>query len=386
MIHATPTLGPEEEAALGQIQEIRGSLRFYVAEPRRWMGPVRRVLSARAIQGSNSIEGYDVSVEDAVAAIQGNEPADAAAENWKAVTNYQRALTYVLQLAKDEHFTYTPSLLKSLHFMMTEYSLDAGPGLWRPGPIWVRNDESGEVVYEAPEADQVPALIDELVAQLTDNSDAVPTVRGAMAHLNLVMVHPFRDGNGRMARCLQTLVLAREGILAPEFSSIEEYLGRNTARYYGMLAEAGQGRWNPSYDARVWVRFCLEAHFIQASRVLRRIKESERVSEETGALVAEHGLPDRAVAALFDAALGLRIRNPSYRAAVTDWGDEGISEQVATKDLGLIVRSGLLAKKGTKRGTYYIAAEPLLDVRKRTRSGRTPIDAEGLFTPAAAAR
>ena len=345
------------------------------------MGPIRRVLSARAIQGSNSIEGYDVSVEDAVAAIQGNEPAEAGVENWKAVTGYRRALTYVLQLAQDEHFVYTPSLLKSLHFMITEYSADAGPGLWRPGPNWVRNEESGEVVYEAPEPDQVPALVDELVAQLAEDSDTVPSVRGAMAHLNLVMVHPFRDGNGRMARCLQTLVLAREGILAPEFSSIEEYLGRNTARYYEILAAVGQGRWNRSYDARVWVRFCLEAHFIQASSVLRRIEESERISEEIDVLIARHGLPGRVVAALFDATLGLRIRNPSYRAAVTGWDDEEISVQVATKDLGLIVRSGLLAKKGMKRGTYYIAAKPLVDLRKKIRSGRTPIDTEGLFTP-----
>ncbi len=43
--------------------------------------------------------------------------------------------------------------------------------------------------------------------------------------LNLVLIHPFRDGNGRMARCLQTLVLAREGMVSPIFASIEEYLG-----------------------------------------------------------------------------------------------------------------------------------------------------------------
>jgi Fic family protein len=49
-----------------------------------------------------------------------------------------------------------------------------------------------------------------------------------MAHLNLVMIHPFRDGNGRMARCLQSVVLAREGVLSPVFMSVEEYLGRNT--------------------------------------------------------------------------------------------------------------------------------------------------------------
>ena len=78
-------------------------------------------------------------------------------------------------------------------------------------------------------------------------------IRAAMAHLNLVMIHPFRDGNGRMARCLQTLVLAREGILSPEFSSIEEYLGRNTQAYYDVLADAGAGHWQPERDARPWV-------------------------------------------------------------------------------------------------------------------------------------
>ena len=52
-----------------------------------------------------------------------------------------------------------------------------------------------------------------------------------MAHLNLAMIHPFSDGNGRLARCLQTLLLAREQIVSPVFSSIEEYLGQNTQAY-----------------------------------------------------------------------------------------------------------------------------------------------------------
>ncbi|NIA03686.1 MAG: hypothetical protein GWP12_04075 [Nitrospirae bacterium] len=77
-----------------------------------------------------------------------------------------------------------------------------------------------------------------LVAALNEDVSDIPSmVRAGMAHLNLVMVHPFKDGNGRMARALQTLVLARERILAPQFSSIEEYLGRNTPAYYGVLAE-----------------------------------------------------------------------------------------------------------------------------------------------------
>lgn len=186
-------------------------------------------------------------------------------------------MTYVLQLAKDQHFGYTAALIRSLHFMMTEYSLDAGPGLWRLGPIWVRNDATGEIVYEAPEHTEVPDRIEDLVGQLREDQDTGAMVRGAMAHLNLVMVHPFRDGNGRMARCLQTLVLVREGILYKEFCSIEEYLGRNTGAYYDMLRQVGQGRWRPENDARPWIRFCLEAHCIQAASVLRRVRESEQM-------------------------------------------------------------------------------------------------------------
>ena len=66
-----------------------------------------------------------MSVEDALAAIGGEEPTDAREEDWNAVSGYRRAMTYVLQLAQDEHFEYTPQILRSLHFMMTEYTLDA---------------------------------------------------------------------------------------------------------------------------------------------------------------------------------------------------------------------------------------------------------------------
>ncbi|EQD70871.1 filamentation induced by cAMP protein Fic, partial [mine drainage metagenome] len=52
-----------------------------------------------------------------------------------------------------------------------------------------------------------------------------------------------------MARALQTLVLAREGILDPTFSSIEEYLGHNTQGYYAVLGAVGQSEWHPEHDA-----------------------------------------------------------------------------------------------------------------------------------------
>jgi Fic family protein len=381
MIYEIPEVDESERAALDQIEALRRQLRLYLVEPRRWVGVVRRVLSARAIQGSNSVEGYDVSVEDAIAAIEGDDPVEASTEDWNAVTGYRRAMTYVLQLAQDEHFEYSASLLRSLHFMMTEHSLDASPGLWRPGAIWIRNDATGEVVYEAPDAEELPTLIEELVKQLTTERAIPAMIRAAMAHLNLAMIHPFRDGNGRMARCLQTLVLAREGILVPEFSSIEEHLGANTQKYYAVLGDVGRGQWNPHHDARPWIRFCLEAHYIQATSVLRRVKESERVWFEIEDLVNEYRLPARSLGALFEATIGLRLRNSSYRATVQN-GWDTISTQVASLDLRSLVQAGLLEQKGKKRGTYYLAAGPLRDIRVRLIKGRQPVDTSRLFDSA----
>lgn len=380
MIYRTPEPQAEEQHALQRIDGLRSQLRYYVAERRRWVGSVRRVLSARAIQGSNSIEGYHVSVEDAIAAIEGEEPETAAGVDRQAVEGYRRAMTYVIQLAADEHFEYTSALIRSLHFMMTEYALGTSPGRWRPGPIWVRNDASGDVVYEAPPEAEVPGLVAALMAEMNADTETPAMIRGAMAHLNLVMIHPFRDGNGRMSRCLQTLVLAREQILAQELCSIEEYLGRNTDSYYRVLTDVGHGKWQPLGDARPWVRYCLSAHYIQAVSVLRRIRESERMWIELDGLRARHGLHDRVMAALLDAAIGLRVRNGGYRSGLRHWGEE-ISIPTATTDLRALVQASLLSQHGQKRGTYYTAAPVVAELAARVRSERRPIIVTDLFTP-----
>jgi len=182
-----------------------------------------------------------------------------------------------------------------------------------------------------------------------------------MAHLNLVMVHPFSDGNGRMARCLQTLVLAREGILESEFSSIEEYLGRNTQEYYDVLAMVGMGHWSPRNDARQWLDFSLTAHHTQATTLLRRTKETDRVWSELEQLIKVRGLPERVIYALSDATFGYKVRNATYR------GIAEIADAVASRDLKLLVDAGLLLPAGEKRGRAYVASGILKKIRERTR-------------------
>lgn len=360
MLFLPPTLDASERSVLDQIDQLKKSL-AYSLPPRRWGGLLRRTTFARAVRGSNSIEGYQVTVDDALAAVEGEEPLDATTETWLAVSGYRLAMTYVLQKAADPAFSVSVELLQSLQFMMLSYDLNRKPGRWRPGAVFVRDEESGTVVYEAPPADLVPPLVDELIGTLHPPSGEVPLlIQAAMAHLNLVMIHPFADGNGRMARCLQTLVLARSGTLSPTFSSIEEYLGRNTREYYDVLAAVGAGSWQPRRDTRPWIRFCLTAHFRQASTLLRRSRQLERIWNELEIEVGRRKLPERCILALVDATTGLRVRNSTYRVAAE------VSDGAAARDLKVLVEAGLLVAQGEKRGRYYVAAPTLQELRHRT--------------------
>lgn len=353
----TPDLSPEELDVVSRIEGLRAALRYQVAQtPRRWTGSLRRVTFARAIQGSNTIEGYNVTLADAMAVAEGEEPLDAAGETARAVEGYRDAMTYVLQLAGAPHFRYSEGLLNALHFMMLGHDMARGPGLLRTGPVFVQHEPSGRIVYEGPDAERVPGLMDDLMAGLNRAGSTPAMVRAAMAHLNLAMIHPYRDGNGRMARILQSLVLSQDGILAAEFSSIEEYLGKNTQDYYDVLAEVGAGGWHPERDARPWVRFCLTAHFRQAQRLLRRVRQAERLWALLEAEARRLGIPDRAVLALFDAAQRFRVSNRVYREHAD------LSEHAGGRDLRRMADAGLLEPRGEKRGRYYVATPRLLSL------------------------
>src|SRR6266446_6666894 len=177
MLFRTPNLIQREHKVVEEILTIRDSLKYALSSTHRWVGVLRRNTFARAIQGSNSIEGYNVTADDAIAAVEGEEPLKAASETWAAIMGYRGAMTYVLQLANDPHFSYSNGLIRSLHFMMLNYDLNKYPGRWRPGPIFVRNEQSGERVYEGPDAELVPGLMKEFVQQLNGETSRPFIVR-----------------------------------------------------------------------------------------------------------------------------------------------------------------------------------------------------------------
>ncbi len=133
---------------------------------------------AHSVQGSNSIEGYLATLDDVAAAVDDEPTLGASEETEQALHGYRDAMTYVLQVAQDPSATIDASLLKALHFMMLRHDLALRPGRWRAGFVGVHDERSGELVYHAPDAERVPALIEAMLDRPDRRRAAAAGARG----------------------------------------------------------------------------------------------------------------------------------------------------------------------------------------------------------------
>jgi Fic family protein len=188
-----------------------------------------------------------------------------------------------------------------------------------------------------------------------------------MAHLHLVSVHPFRDGNGRISRIVQSLVLARDGLLAPEFGSIEEHLRGNTDAYYATLKRVQGGRYQPERDASPWVRFCVAAHLEQARARLAQMDHAGARWALLEELAGGRGWPDRLVVALERSLFG-----KADRGSYADEAD--VSPATASADFRRLLDAGLIVQEGKGRATRYVASEALrADIGRGLRGRGKPV-------------
>jgi len=370
MLYPTPALTGEDVRVLGEIEQMREALRHQVrATPTKWTQGLRKFLTADAVAASNSIEGFKVATVDVEDLMEGERDVEVSEENREETLAYQRMMTYIQTLHDVRDFTYSKGLLNALHWILQGHRHTARKpaGQWRRGPVYVTDARDPSIAaYTAPDADAVPPLMQELIDWLNATDTTHALIRAAMAHLHLVSIHPWADGNGRMSRSLQTLIIAREGVLAPEFSSIEAWLGRpgNTWEYYRELARRG-AHYLPDQDVSSWIRFNLTAYHQQAQTVRGRLDRTAKVWEVLASFAEHSGLDERTVTALHDVAMAGRVRRSRYEHA------EGLSLQQAQRDLRDLVAAGILTPVGRTRARYYTAGarfpEQALD------SARTPM-------------
>jgi Fic family protein len=353
-IYATPAKSPAILRRLEELDELRRYLAQHLddsAQP--WTGVLRRLAAAEVTVGSTSIEGYGASLEDTVEILAGRHPSGASDETQRIIAAYAQAMDRVVVLADDRRFEWSTQTMLDLHFLVCHPQPQAGPGRWRDGPVIVTRS-LGRDPYRPPASSDVLPLVNEVANWLgSGDLSRHPVVRAAMAHLNLVSIHPFRDGNGRVARIVQSLVLAKEGLLRPELVSIEPYLGRHTREYYAVLEEVQGLAFDPRRDASAWVEFCIEAHVFEATERRRWLEIAYARHDFCEQLARGESYPERLVIALDQALLGLPITNAEYRR------EADIASPTATQDLQRLCRDGWLDQQGGGRSVRYVASRKL---------------------------
>ena len=368
MLFQTPPITGREAEVIDEIETIRRQLNL--PGLRAWPGLPWRAIHDRILQASKNPALGNLLFENA-GPVGDDEPGaeddePGIEDAWIGAPGYHTALSFVLQLADAPDFAIDEGIIRALHYMMVGHDPKKAPGRWRRGSIQVTHRPTGKIVYAAPHAKLVPGLMAELIASLNARDEIPVFIRAAMAHLNLAAIHPFLDGNGRTARTLHTFVLARDGIAAPPFASIDEYLAVNTDKYYKVMDEVDEGVWRPERDARPWVRFCLTAHLWQARMLMRRTSEYDRLWDELEREVRRRSLPEQATSALAQAAIGGGLTAALYESTAM------VSAREADDALECLVKAGLLVATGANSDRSYLASDAVKAIHARTRDPRVP--------------
>lgn len=338
---------------LGRLEALRARLDLPGTLPRVWTGLLRRDLKAEAVAASTSMEGVNVTADDVRRILADDTPATVTPEDAALVRGYRDAMGFVLARADDEHFAWQRELILGIHYDAMGRSFANEAGRIRTAQNWLTNRATGEQVYLPPPAEDVPHLLDELAVWL-EAEDAVPVaVRAAMAHVRLAGIHPFKDGNGRTARIVTSLVMYRGGYKRTEFTSLEEWWGRHLDSYYGAFACIGR-EWTEKADVTKFVESHLGAQVAQVEALSAKIAAEREVWTGLENLASDMRLDGRVAFVLFDGLFGRTITNRYYRNLAD------ISSPTAVADLSALVATGLLHQVGAGRSTSYRGTFELL--------------------------
>ena len=210
---------------VADISERMGYLSALESESRTLY--LRRINRIRTIQGSLAIEGNTLSQEQITAILEG-----------KRVIAPPREIQEVRNAIKVYDFfqQWQPASEKDLlaaHEMLMTGLLDA-PGRFRSGGVGVMAGQ--EVVHMAPPANSVPLLMRDLL-QWVESTREHPLISSSVFHYEFEFIHPFEDGNGRMGRLWQTLILGRWNPLFAHIP-VESLVHQHQQEYYAALNDS----------------------------------------------------------------------------------------------------------------------------------------------------
>ncbi|NCN82330.1 MAG: Fic family protein [Candidatus Pacebacteria bacterium] len=289
---------------------------------------------------STSIEGNPLPLAE-VKKVLKSKPAHIR-DSEKEVINYNHALETLNQLLESDTLELSLTLILAIHRQVIDGLLPTfETGKLRQHPVVVNNPRSGKVVYLPPEVEKVKELIEDLILYVTDNSNLVdPLILAGIFHKQMVIIHPFMDGNGRTTRLITKVLLAKMGLNTFNLFSFENYYNQNVTKYFQIVGEYGD--YNDlvdSIDFTNWLEYFtggLIDELLRVNKLLPTIGNTPETKLEIHhlkmlAYIKQNGfITDKNYAKLTDRAKATR-----------------------TLDFQKLLDLGLIERKGKGRSTYY---------------------------------
>ena len=230
-------------------------------------------------------------------------------------------------------------------------------GRWRDdaqGPMQVVSGVLGKerVHYQAPPAQRLDGEIAEFLAWFKGSQELDLVLRAGLAHLWFVTIHPFDDGNGRIARVIADMVLARSERTARHFYSMSAEIRRERADYYRVLETTQKG----TLDVTAWLEWFLNC----LGRAIRRAQNTSGVVLKKARFwdaAADQPLNERQVKVLNRLLDGFQGNLTTSKWA----GITRTSQDTAHRDILDLVNRGILRRDGLRgRSTSYSLIDPTM--------------------------
>ena len=223
---------------------------------------------------SSKIEGTKTTLSHVFMKEAEDSPDDEDVDE-QEVINYANALMWGLSQVTSGQAELTEEILFHMHHMLLRNvrGEDKDPGRYKSMPNF--NGPSYDImeadfVYTHP--DSVPALMMNLVEYFNHNDDYPPLIQAAICHYQFEVIHPYRDGNGRIGRLLIMLYLCQKGVLSQALMYPSVFFEQNRRDYYDSLLKI-----STEGEVNQWLRFFLQGIKTQAEDAIIRLKKLNNI-------------------------------------------------------------------------------------------------------------
>ena len=333
---------------LTKIAEIKAVVERSKILPKR-ESLLRRSAIIKMAHTSTSIEG-NLLAEFEVKKVLAGKKINASQKQILEVLNYEKALLAINNLSQGQKFPQKKDIL-ALHRIVTKNLVDREKcGAFRKEPIYIVNVNHGKekIAYTAPAAPRVPKLLDELVSwlKLPPAKNLHPILSSGLLHYQFVTIHPFTDGNGRVARLLTLGHLYQHRYDFRKILVLEEYYNNNRKAYYQALQTGKTYLERENANLTGWLEYFVEGFLSEAQRVKDKIAS---LGFDKKIKISDQVFLDKDEIKIMDF---LSTVGKLTSQDVVDILD--ISKRSAQGKLKSLLQKSLLVKKGRGPSTFYL--------------------------------